>query len=73
MGLAVTAWHAGRTFYACPCGARDESLDRDPPPVLACWHCGKADWMTQWVPPAVKREREASAALSAREEEGRLL
>lgn len=61
------AWHEGRTFYACPCGARHERTraDSDHPATVPCWQSGCKGTMTQWIPPAVKRERDATAALSA--------
>lgn len=54
-------WHEGRTFYACMCGAQDERTKAHPehPVTLTCWNC-KDGTMTQWVPPAVARERAAS-------------
>lgn len=60
-------WHEGRTFYACPCGARDEKTAADlvHPLALDCWGCKGTGSMAQWIPPAVKRERDATAALSA--------
>lgn len=63
-------WHEGRTFYSCLCGAQDErtKAHADHPDVLDCWHCHKPGSMTQWVPPAVKRDREARAALSAQQD-----
>lgn len=51
------AWHDGRTFYACPCGWRDERTGDDAPASLPCG-CGGS--MAQWVPPAVARERAAT-------------
>lgn len=52
-------WHTGRTFYACPrCLAQAErQAPADAPRTLPCWwpDCGAV--MTQWVPPAVARER----------------
>jgi len=60
-------WHEGRTFYACPCGAQSE-LGTEAlvhPMALDCWHCDAQGSMAQWIPPAVKRERNATAALSA--------
>lgn len=67
----MSRWHEGRTFYACPCGARHELTGDDAPLTVPCWqsHCGGT--MAQWIPPAVKRERDATAALSANE--GKLL
>lgn len=55
-------WHEGRTFYSCLCGGQSELTKAVPehPDVLDCWHCGKEGSMRQWVPPAVKREREAA-------------
>lgn len=48
------AWHDGRTFYACPCGWRDERTGDDAPASLPCGCDGS---MAQWVPPAVARDR----------------
>ena len=56
------AWHDGRTFYACDCGARDERTG-DAPPTLPCWNC-KGGIMAQWVPPAVAAERAAQAGIA---------
>jgi hypothetical protein len=47
------AWHDGRTFYCCPCGAREERLGAAPA-TLPCDGC-KGGIMAQWVPPAVAR------------------
>lgn len=52
-------WHRGRTFYACPCSAQDEHKGDNPPEVLDCWSCHRPGAMRQWLPPAVKRDREA--------------
>lgn len=49
------AWHDRRTFYRCPCGARDE-ITGDAPATLACWSC-RTGTAEQWVPPAVARDR----------------
>ncbi len=65
--VPVMPWHEGRTFYACPCGAQDERTraQADHPATLDCWLCKEPGAMKQWIPPAVKRERDATAALSA--------
>lgn len=52
------AWHDGRTFYACLCGARDECTG-DAPGSLPCWEC-RTRTMRQWVPPAVACDRAAA-------------
>jgi hypothetical protein len=48
-------WWTGRTFYACPCGERVETLAPAPPAVIKCDRC-KEHTMAQWIPPAVARE-----------------
>lgn len=56
-------WHEGRTFYSCGrCSAQDERTKEhlSHPLALDCWNCGGEGSMHQWVPPAVKREREAA-------------
>lgn len=51
------AWYDGRTFFACPCGARDERTGGDQPRTIQCWSC-KQKSARQWLPPAVARERQ---------------
>lgn len=47
----MTAWHTGRTFYACICSHRDERTT-DAPETVTCWGCGRD--MVQWTPPEVE-------------------
>ncbi|RYE90086.1 MAG: hypothetical protein EOO78_32145 [Oxalobacteraceae bacterium] len=56
------AWHDGRTFFCCPCGAREERLGAAPA-VLSCIGC-KGGIMAQWVPPAVAAERAAQTDIA---------
>lgn len=55
----MTAWHEGRTFYACPCGCQDErtKAHAEHPETLPCWGDKCGGTMKQWIPPAVARER----------------
>jgi hypothetical protein len=65
------AWHDGRSFYACHCGARDERT-RDAPPTVPCWNC-KGGIMAQWVPPAVAADRFSPPFLSSLSQQGESL
>jgi hypothetical protein len=56
------AWHDGRTFFYCHCGARDERTG-DAAATLPCWNC-KGGVMAQWVPPAVAAARAAQAGIA---------
>lgn len=47
-------WHEGRRFFACRCGARDETRGGGTPTL--CWSCFAPD-PVEWVPPAVARDR----------------
>lgn len=64
MTAGASAWHAGRTFYACPCGAQAEThidMVPTPPLTLGCYErdCKAPDGMRQWVPPSIARTMDA--------------